>query len=124
MTSTERTGRRKTAGVQGILWLMVEDAGTYSGHVVTTSIIKSGTVPGLWPGAAALFSGGWGAGAENGHGPVFFAGFILDVVTKYVFSYGARRPWRWEVLLVFPARRGRESAAKVGHSSDCPQDRR
>lgn len=39
---------------------------------------------------------------------------ILDVVTNFVFSYGARRLWWWEVLLVFPVRRGRESAARAG----------
>lgn len=60
LTSTERTGRRKTDGVQGIQKLTVEDAGTSSEHIVTTSIIKSGTTPGLRPGAATLFSGGWG----------------------------------------------------------------
>ncbi|EJD1073482.1 hypothetical protein M1J64_001701 [Salmonella enterica] len=99
MTSTERTGRRKTDGVQGIQKLTVEDAGTYSEYVVTTSVIKSGTTPGLWPGAAALFSGGWGTEAENVHGLGLFAAVILNVVTNFVFSYGARRLWRWEVLL-------------------------
>ncbi|HAF2715625.1 TPA: hypothetical protein G8M05_004972 [Salmonella enterica] len=38
---------------------------------------------------------------------------ILDVVTNFVFGYGARRLWRWEVLPVFPDRRGRESAARA-----------
>ncbi|EAW1322286.1 hypothetical protein AHX51_28385 [Salmonella enterica subsp. diarizonae] len=71
-------------------------------------------VPGLRPGAASLFSGGWGTEAENGHGLVHFAAVILDVVTNFVFSYGARRLWRWGVLLVFLDRRGRESAARAG----------
>ncbi|EAR6896105.1 hypothetical protein CSN29_26135 [Salmonella enterica subsp. diarizonae] len=48
------------------------------------------------------------------HGLGLFAAIILDVVTNSVFSYGARRLWRWEVLLVFPDRRGRESAARAG----------
>ncbi|EBA7134359.1 hypothetical protein B7I57_18565 [Salmonella enterica] len=45
---------------------------------------------------------------------MFFAAVILDVVTNFVPSFGARRLWRWEVLLVFPDRRGRESAARAG----------
>ncbi|EEG5324524.1 hypothetical protein G3B51_004427 [Salmonella enterica] len=40
--------------------------------------------------------------------------FILDVVTNYCSSVGARRLWRWEVLMLFPDRRGRESAARAG----------
>ncbi|EEF3817741.1 hypothetical protein GO150_004511 [Salmonella enterica subsp. diarizonae] len=40
--------------------------------------------------------------------------FIPDVVTKECSSVGARRLWRWEVFLVFPNRRGRESAARAG----------
>lgn len=36
--------------------------------------------------AAALFSGGCGTEAENGHGLMFFAAIILDVVTSFVFS--------------------------------------
>lgn len=39
--------------------------------------------------------------------------FIQDVVTN-LFAVGARRLWRWEVLLLFPDRRGRESAARAG----------
>ncbi len=34
---------------------------TATNPLVTTSIIKSDVFPGLWPGAAALFSGGEGA---------------------------------------------------------------
>ncbi|EDV4444039.1 hypothetical protein ZO35_004145 [Salmonella enterica subsp. enterica] len=39
---------------------------------------------------------------------------VTDVVTKKCFSVGARRLWRWEVFLVFPSRRGRESAVRAG----------
>ncbi|EAA1980742.1 hypothetical protein DOV67_28500 [Salmonella enterica subsp. enterica serovar Java] len=48
------------------------------------------------------------------HGLGLFAAIILDVVTNFVPSFGARRLWRWEVLLVFPGWRGRESAARAG----------
>lgn len=63
--------------------------------LVTSSIIKSHSVPGLWPGAARLFSGGGGR--------VFRRCLV-----------GARRLWRWAVLLLFPNRRGRMSAARAG----------
>lgn len=39
--------------------------------------------------------------------------FIPDVVTN-LCVVGARRLWRWEVFLVFPNRRGLESAARSG----------
>ncbi|MIP06832.1 hypothetical protein YY63_21275 [Salmonella enterica subsp. enterica] len=55
-------------------------------------------VPALWAGAASLFSGGRG----------------LDVSSVLRARVGARRLWRWEVLSVFPDRRGRESAARAG----------
>ncbi|EDS2241040.1 hypothetical protein GTL34_004832 [Salmonella enterica] len=55
-------------------------------------------VPALWAGAASLFSGGWGPGVSC----------VLDP------RGGARRLWRWEVLLEFPDRRGRQSAARAG----------
>lgn len=61
--------------------------------LVTASIIKSHSVPGLWPGAARLFSGGCGR----------------------VFSWcpvGARRLWRWEVLLILSG--AAEAAASEG----------
>ncbi|ECL5468738.1 hypothetical protein FTH31_19595 [Salmonella enterica] len=38
---------------------------------------------------------------------------ILDVVTNK-YAFGARRLWRWEVLLLFSYRRGRKPAARVG----------
>ncbi|EBF0561172.1 hypothetical protein DCU08_24000 [Salmonella enterica] len=40
--------------------------------------------------------------------------FISDVVTNQCSSVGARRLWRWEVFMLFPYRRGRESAARAG----------
>lgn len=61
--------------------------------LVTSSIIKSHSVPGLWPGAARLFSGECGR----------------------VFSWcpvGARRLWRWEVLLILSG--AAEAAASEG----------
>lgn len=76
---------------------MVEDAGTYSAHVVTTSIIKSGTVPGLRPGAAALFSGG----SEPDASFVIRLGCPPPVAVGGAFAVSV------------PART--ESAAKVGH---------
>ncbi|EDV4944012.1 hypothetical protein TX09_004278 [Salmonella enterica subsp. arizonae] len=39
--------------------------------------------------------------------------FIPDVVTN-LCAVGARRLRRWEVLMLFPYRRGRESAARAG----------
>lgn len=103
LTSTGRSGRRKTDGVQGMQKLTVEDAGTYSEHIVTTSIIKSGTVPGLRPGAAALFSGGSELDAAfviRLRGPPLCGGRYLRC-----FRTGADGV-----------------RCKGGHSSDCPQD--
>ncbi|EBX7833895.1 hypothetical protein DTA02_22550 [Salmonella enterica subsp. enterica serovar Saintpaul] len=38
----------------------------------------------------------------------------LEVSSVLRAVTGARRLWRWEVLLEFPDRRGRESAARAG----------
>ncbi|EDU3770877.1 hypothetical protein C4O09_004433 [Salmonella enterica subsp. enterica serovar Minnesota] len=64
--------------------------------IVTTSIIKSGTTPGLWPGVASLFSGG------------------IELDVSFVIRSQGPAALRWEVLLLFPNRRGRESAARAG----------
>lgn len=81
--------------------------------LVTTSIIKSDVVPGLWPGAASLFSGGEGHGISERR---WFSA-IRDYLYVVTTGSGARRKATGGTYVVSePARPS--GRCKGGHSQE------
>lgn len=80
-------------------------------YVVTTSIIKSDTTPGLRPGSGAFQWWGGAPGRQTGAG--FMMIFHLNAVTNVVIRSGPVAK-RWELSLRLPNRRDREVAARAG----------